>query len=124
MAYEPVARHEEAIAECEKALSLSAGEPGALGALGHAYAISGKRAEALKALAELKELSKRRYVAPYDLALIYTGLGEKAQALEWLEKAYEDHSQRLTWIKVWPQFDSLRREPRFQNLLRRMGLGS
>ena len=78
----------------------------------------------LKALAELKELSKRRYVAPYDLALIYTGLGEKAQALEWLEKAYEDHSQRLTWIKVWPQFDSLRREPRFQNLLRRMGLGS
>ena len=70
MAYEQVGRREEAIAECQKALSLSGGEPGTLGALGHAYAISGKRAEALKALAQLKDLSKRRYVAPFDIALV------------------------------------------------------
>jgi hypothetical protein len=73
-------------------------------------------------LAELKDLSKRRYVAPFDIALVYMGLGDKSRALEWLEKAYEDHSDWLAWIKVWPQFDSLRGEPRFQDLLRRLGL--
>ena len=54
--------------------------------------------------------------------IIYVGLGDKAQALEWLEKAYEDHSFRLAWIKADPQLDSLRGEPRFQALLRRMNL--
>jgi hypothetical protein len=73
-------------------------------------------------LAELKDLSKRRYVAPYDIALIYTGLGDKSLALEWLEKAYKDHSTRLGWIKVEPRLDSLRGEPRFQDILRRMHL--
>ncbi len=124
MAYEQVGRHEEAIAESQKAVSLSGGDPAVLGQLGHGYAVSGKRAEAQKALAELKDLSRRRYVAPFNIAIIYVGLGDKAQALEWLEKAYGDRSFQLTWIKVWPQFDSLRGEPRFQDLLRRMGLGS
>src|SRR5262249_52475709 len=122
MTYGQVGRHGEAIAECQKAVSLSGGEPGALGVLGYAYALSGKRAEAQKVLAELKDLSRRRYVAPYDSALIYVGLGDKAQALEWLGKAYEDHSLEPTWRKVYPQFDPLRGEPRFQDLLRRMGL--
>ncbi|MBI1791252.1 MAG: protein kinase [Acidobacteria bacterium] len=122
MAYEQVGRHEEAVAEAQKAVSLSAGEPGLLGELGHAYAVSGKRTEALKTLAELKDVSKRRYVAPFDIALIYLGLGDKAQALEWLGKAYEDHSQWFVWIKVDPRFDSLRGEPHFQDLLRRMVL--
>ncbi len=119
--YDQVARYEDAIAECQKALSLG-GDPGVLGVLGHVYAASGKRAEALRVLAELKDLSKRRYVDPSDIALVYVGLGDKPQALEWLEKAYEDRSYRLTWIKVLPQFDSLHRDPRFQDLLRRMGL--
>jgi len=123
VAYEQVGRHEEAIAECEKALSLFR-EPGLLGALAWAYAVSGKRAEAQKLVVELKELSKRRYVDPFDVALVYVGLGDKAQEFEWLEKAYEDHSFNLTWIKVDPRLDSLRGEPRFQDLLRRMGLGS
>jgi len=103
-------------------VNLSGGEPPVLGELGHAYAVSGKRAEALKALSELKGLSKRRYVAPFDMALLYTGLGDKAQALASLERAYEDHSVHLTWIKVDPRLDSLRGEPRFQDLLRRMNL--
>jgi len=124
MAYEQVGRHEEAIAESQKALSLSEGEPELLGLLGQVYAVSGKRAEAQKVLAELKDLSRRRYVAPIDIARVYVGLGDKAQALEWLEKAYEDRSFNLAWIKVWPWLDSLRGEPRFQDLLRRMGLGS
>jgi tetratricopeptide (TPR) repeat protein len=121
MAYEQVGRHEEAVAECQKALSLGS-EPAAVAALGHAYAVSGKRAEAQKVLAELQDLSKRRYVDPYDIALIYMGLGDKSQTLEWLAKAYVDHSFHLTWIKVDPQLDSLRVEPRFQDLLRRVGL--
>jgi tetratricopeptide (TPR) repeat protein len=123
MAYEQVARYEQAIAECQKAFSLS-GDALAHGPLGHAYAITGKRAEAQKVLAELKDLSKRRYVAPFGIAIVYVGLGDKAQALEWLEKTHEDRSFWLTWIKVDPRLDSLRGEPRFQALLRRMGLGS
>jgi tetratricopeptide (TPR) repeat protein len=123
MAYEQVGRHEEAIAEGRKAVSLSGGA-GALSALGHAYAVSGQRADALKVLVELKDLSKRRYVATFDVALIYIGLGDKAQTLEWLQAAYEDRPLRFVWIKVDPRFDSLRAEPRFQDLLRRMGLGS
>jgi Flp pilus assembly protein TadD len=119
-----VAKYKEAIAECQKAVSLSGGEPSTLAGLGHAYAVSGKRAEAQRVLAELKDLSKRRYVAPLQIALIFAGLGDKVQALEWLERAYEDRSYRLTWVKADPPFDSLHNEPRFQDLLRRMGLGS
>jgi serine/threonine-protein kinase len=122
MVYEQVGRYEEAITESQKALNLPGGAPSALGVLGHAYALAGKRVEARKVLAELKDLSKRHYVAPFEIALIYAGLGDKALALEWLEMAYEDHSDRFRWIKVWPQFDSLRGEPRFQELLRRMRL--
>ena len=122
MAYVQVGRHEEAIAEYQKAVSLPRGLPSALGGLGYAYAVSGKRTEAQKVLAELKELSKRRYVPPFAIAVIYVGVGDKAQAFEWLDKAYEDHSLLLTWIKVWPELDSLRGETRFQDLLRRMNL--
>jgi hypothetical protein len=61
-------------------------------------------------------------VEPVDIALIYTGLGDKSQALDWLEKAYDDHAGRLRWIIFDPQFDSLRGEPRFQDLLRGMHL--
>jgi TolB-like protein/Tfp pilus assembly protein PilF len=120
--YVHTGRYEEAIAEGQKAVSLSAGAPYALGQLAYAYAVAGRRAEAQKALAELQDLSKQRYVAPFNVALIYTGLGDKNQALEWLERAYEDHSDNLAWIKVDPRFDSIRGELRFQDLLRRMGL--
>jgi TolB-like protein/Tfp pilus assembly protein PilF len=122
MVYEQAGRYEEAIAECQKALSVSGGAPRVLGVLGHAYALAGKRSEALKVLAELKNLSKQRYVAPVHMAVVYAGLGDKASALGWLERAYEDPYDRLAWIKVDPQLDSLRGEPRFQDLLRRMHL--
>ena len=101
-------------------MSLAPGAPRVLGTLGRAYAVAGKRAQAQGVLAELRDLSGRRYVAPLNVALIYAGLGDKSQALEWLERAYDDHSDRLPWIRAWPQFDSLRAEPRFQNLLQRM----
>ena len=89
-------------------------------ALGRAYAVAGKRDEALKMLNELKERAKRSYVSPVGIAIIYVGLGEKEQAFSWLEKAYEDRSTWLIFLKVEPRFDPLRSDPRFQSLLRRM----
>jgi hypothetical protein len=92
------------------------------GALGHAYAVSGQKDRAQNAVAELKQLSKQRYVAPFEIATIYVGLGEKDQTFEWLEKAYLDHSPWLIWLNVDPRFDSLHGDPQYQDLRRRMGL--
>ena len=82
--------------------------------------MSGKRGEAEKALATLKARSSERYVAPFDIALIYIGLGARDATFEWLEKAYEDHSTWLGWLKVDPRFDGVRDDPRYGDLLRRM----
>ncbi len=88
----------------------------------HTYAVSGQRRPATRVLAELLELAKRQYVHRYHIAIIYAGLGDKNQALAWLEKAYEERDQWLIWLKVEPMVDSLRSDPRFQDLLRRVGL--
>jgi DNA-binding winged helix-turn-helix (wHTH) protein/TolB-like protein/lipoprotein NlpI len=88
----------------------------------HTYALSGNRDEALKVIEELKEISKQRYVSPFYIAVIYTGLGEKELACDWLEKAHEDKSWWMATLKANPQLDSLRREPRFQDLLKKMNL--
>src|SRR5215831_10874286 len=87
----------------------------------HAYAMAGKRSEALKILDEFQALSKQRYVTPYVRALVYTGLGEKDQALAWLGRAYEEQESRLIFLKVNATFDGLRADPRFVDLMRRMG---
>jgi len=121
-AYEEKLMYEEAVTEFQKAVALSGGSVQMIAELGHAYAVSGKKDDAQKALDELKELSKRRYVTPYTIALIYVGLGEKDQALEWLESAYEDRDVWLIYLKVEPKFDSLRSEPLFTDLMRRVGL--
>jgi TolB-like protein/tetratricopeptide (TPR) repeat protein len=118
--YEQQARYEDAIAELRRASELSDGESEIAGALGHAYAVSGKQSEAKKALAALKERLTHQYVAPFDIAVIYAGLGDKTPTFEWLDKAYEDHSHWLVWIKVDPRFDLIRDDPRYQDLLRRM----
>ena len=96
------------------------GKAGALASLGHAYAASGRKAEARKILLELDKQSKHRYVSPYDRALIYTGLGESDQALAWLEKA-EEQNVPLHHINVDQRFNSLRPDKRYQQLLRRIG---
>ena len=84
--------------------------------------MAGRRDRAQKVLDELKQLSRRRYVAPFDIAVIYIGLGDKEQAFEWLEKAYQDHSHWLLWLKVDPRFDSIHGDSRYQDLRRRMRL--
>jgi Flp pilus assembly protein TadD len=90
--------------------------------LGHVYAVSGKKAEARAVLDELKQRSRKEYVPADNIALVYAGLGEKDQAFTWLEKAYEEHAFKMAWLKVEPYWDSLRSDPRFSDLLRRVGL--
>ena len=84
--------------------------------------MSGNREKALLALANLRDLAKRRYVSPFGSAIIYAGLGDKEHALEWLERAFEDRSWAMIFLKVDPRFDNLRGDQRFAGLLRRMGL--
>ena len=121
-AYELKDMYNEAIVEYQKAISLSERTSNALGFLGHAYAASGKRNEAVKILDEMKEMSKQRYISPYDLAVLYTGLGEKDKALEQLNNAYDERAGWIIYLKVEPLFDPLRSDPRFQDLQRRVGL--
>ncbi len=73
-------------------------------------------------LNDLIHVSSRRSVSSHEIALIYAGLGEKDQSLAWLEKAYQEHSSVLVYLKVEPRFDSLRSDPRFHDLVRRVGL--
>jgi tetratricopeptide (TPR) repeat protein len=111
-----------ALEELQKAVKLESEMPWALAELGYFYAQSGRESEAEQVLKELSQLSKRRYVSPYFPAMVYVGLGRKEQALRSLEKGYADHSMFMTLMKVDPEFDPLRSEPRFVALLRRMGL--
>jgi TolB-like protein/DNA-binding winged helix-turn-helix (wHTH) protein/Tfp pilus assembly protein PilF len=115
--YQKKGMYEEAIAELKSAHV--SGPP-----LGYAYAVAGKRDEALKILDDLKEQSKQRYVSPKAFAMIYMGLGDKDQAFEWFNKTLEENPYRIAFIKVDPRFDSLRSDPRFADLLRRMKLVS
>jgi serine/threonine-protein kinase len=120
--YEQKGMYDEAIAAYQKAISASERTSTILGLLGHAYATSGRRAEALKILAELEEMSTQKYVSPYDMAVLYTGLGEKDRAIEQLNKAYEQRAGWVINLKVEPLFDPLRSDPRFADIVRRMSL--
>src|SRR5213080_3341345 len=92
------------------------------GLLGYAYAISGDRPKAEQMLRELEEMAKRQYVNTTAFAMIYLGLGEKEKALDWLEKSYEDQESACWYLKVDPIYDSVRNEPRFQAILKKVGL--
>jgi TolB-like protein/DNA-binding winged helix-turn-helix (wHTH) protein/Flp pilus assembly protein TadD len=119
--YAASGRFAEAVAASEKAATISR-TPGALGFLGMCYGLAGRKAEANKILNELLDLKRRRYVTPPALANVYIGLGDKDQAFFWLEKAYQDRSNYLAYLKVFPADDPLRSDPRIDDLLRRMGL--
>jgi serine/threonine-protein kinase len=110
-----------AVAEYEKARELN-DDPYVLGVLGHGYAASGRRDQATKVLADMTEVAKQRYVPAYCFAQVYAGLGDKDPAFQWLEKSYQDRSYDITYLKVDPAMDSLRSDPRFHDLLKRVGL--
>ncbi len=121
-AYEQKGSYQRAIAELEKAANLSHDSPQMLGALGHVYGASGERPEAEKVLSRLLEQSKKQYVSPFYVAIVYAGLRENEKALDWLEKAYQDRSNAIIFLKVDPELDGLRTNPRFQTLLHRLAL--
>jgi len=123
-AYEQKGMFKEAITASQKAVTVTQGPARALAMAGlaHIYAMSGRKAEAHKVLAELQSLSEHSYVPATDTAMIYAGLGEKDKSFAQLDKAYEEHSFTLSNLKVEPRFDPLHSDPRFADLLRRIGL--
>jgi len=123
MSYEQKHMHPEAIAAFQAARSLSK-SGNALGYLGNAYAVSGRRGDALGVLADLQKLSKERYISPFNTALVYVGLGDKDRAFAWLERAYAERSQRLVMLKVEPLLDRLRSDSRFGALMTKMGFNN
>jgi len=122
LAYDRMGKSKEAIAAFDKTRSISGSNPATIAGLGHALGRAGQKAEARDFLKELQVISKHRYVSPYCFALIHEGLGEKDRAFAWLEEAVVTHDIWLVWLKTDPRFDGLRPEPRFQNLLSRVGL--
>jgi serine/threonine protein kinase/tetratricopeptide (TPR) repeat protein len=120
--YRVTGRYESAITAGEKAVALSAGSPVMRAALAHTYAKAGRKSEALQVLDDLTDLAKHKYVVPHFLAGIHIGLREYDRAIESLEKSWEDHSHWLIYLHIDPSMDDLRNDPRFQSLLKRVGL--
>ena len=111
-----------AVRELQKADTLFRGNPIVLGALGYVYAVSGDQIRARKVLLQLENQARERYVNPEAFALVYAGLGNKDKAVEWLKRAIDDRQGLVTFIKSEPMLDNLRSDPRFEDLLRQMGL--
>jgi tetratricopeptide (TPR) repeat protein len=114
-------KFEESVADLQQANNLSRGDDRTKAALGYAYALSGRKYAAQKVLNELKAQSRMRYVSPYVLALSCVGLN-KEEAFQWLEEGFKQRNTELPWVGVYPLFDPLRSDARFQSLLRRVDL--
>jgi serine/threonine-protein kinase len=115
--------HSDAIQAFERAIELGGrGHAHDFTWLGHAHAVAGNPAQARQVLDLLKRNRSKIYTSAYSIALIHTGLGENEQALEWLERAYEERNPLLVYLKVEPDMDELRSETGFVSILRRMGL--
>jgi tetratricopeptide (TPR) repeat protein len=120
LAYAAMGRYPEAIAELERSVSLGGG-PYSRARLGYVYALAGRRAQAMQIIEDLRR-SGTTHPVSFDIAVIFAGLGQKDSAFEWLEKAYEERSRGMVFIGVSPMMDSLREDPRFGTLSRRVGL--
>ncbi|MGC1485537.1 MAG: tetratricopeptide repeat protein [Candidatus Acidiferrum sp.] len=120
-AYLAKGMHEQAIAACRQAVILSANAPARAVGLGQAYALAGKNPEAREVLKGLRREATHGYLPPFFLAKLSVALGEHEQALTWLEESYAERDPYLAWLKIERGFDPLRKDPRFQDLLRRVG---
>lgn len=116
-----VGEHAEAISELQTAVKLSGGSPIILGALGHAYGVSGQRLKAHGVVAELRQMGRTRYVSPYVLAMVYSGLRDAEHSIEALESAFRERSAWLIYINIDPRFEWMRNDSRFVDLLKRIG---
>ena len=112
----------DAIPALEKAVSVSNGSPAATGVLIRAYAHAGRRGDALRLLAEPRKRSKEEYIPAAAFVNAYLGLGDNDQAFAWLEQAYKEQSNILQFLKTHPYFEPIRADPRFVDLVRRVGL--
>jgi serine/threonine-protein kinase len=120
--YEEKGMYSEAISEFEQVLKLSGGKFLGTASLAHAYALAGRRTEAQKLLNELLQQSTQRYVSPASIAIVYVALDDKDQAFAWLEKGNEIRDMNVIRLKVDPRYESLRADPRYADLVRRMGI--
>jgi serine/threonine-protein kinase len=114
--------YREAIAEFSKAKEVSRGNSEAISMLGYVWAVAGDAAKAHSTLDELKSPATPRYIPPFNIAVVYLGLGERDECFASLEKAYQDHDVRLSLLKVDPKWDAVRSDPRFISILKRIGL--
>jgi DNA-binding winged helix-turn-helix (wHTH) protein/TolB-like protein/Flp pilus assembly protein TadD len=112
--------YEEALSEYQKAVELSRGDPYYMAGLGQAYAAAGKLRDARRVLTDLIQESAAKYVPPYAVAQVYSSLGDKDQAFVWLDRAFEDRSTSMAYIRVDPSLGNLRTDPRFSALTQRM----
>jgi TolB-like protein/DNA-binding winged helix-turn-helix (wHTH) protein/tetratricopeptide (TPR) repeat protein len=120
--YEDQGMWAQAISEYQKAVELSHRSPPALASLGHAYGVAGQQKEARTILASLREASKTRYVSAFDMAVVFAGIGDNDAAFQWLEKAYAERESQMAFLNVTRRLDPVRSDPRFADLLHRMGL--
>jgi serine/threonine protein kinase/Tfp pilus assembly protein PilF len=120
--YRITGRYDLAITAGEKGVNLSGGSPLMRAALAHTYGMSGRANDARQLLDSLTELASHRYVAPHFLAGIHIGLGDNDRAMECLEKSWQEHCHWLIYLHIDPSMDALRSDPRFQGLLKRVGL--
>jgi TolB-like protein/Tfp pilus assembly protein PilF len=123
-AYTARGDYARAVIELQKAMNLSGNHVFSLAHLAYALARLGKLNEARRRLDELLKLAKRHYVSPYSIAVIFAGLNEPEQAFEWLERAWAERADAITYLKVDSRLDGLRDDPRFARLLHRTGLAS
>ncbi|HEY6946082.1 MAG TPA: winged helix-turn-helix domain-containing protein [Candidatus Acidoferrum sp.] len=123
-AYTQTKRLGEALHQLRKSVAISGRIARYLSSLGHVYALAGQTAEARKVLVELEEMAKQRYVSSYDFAAIHAGLGDKEAVFSWLEKSYNERSSWLALLGGDARFDAFRTDPRFDQLLVRLGLTS
>jgi tetratricopeptide (TPR) repeat protein len=120
--YDGLGQEPDAVSEYQKAVELSHGDTDTRAGLAHAYAGMGRRAEAGKILNDLLRQSEKSYVSPYMIATIYAGLGDKDRAFHFLERAYQERSPDIPYfLKADLRLDTLRSDPRFQDIVRRVG---
>jgi adenylate cyclase len=121
-AYEQKSMYREAIAEFQKGVDCSGGSARMQAQLGHAYALAGETDKALKIADDLMELSAKQYISPYNMAVVYAGLGDNDKGFTWLNKSFEDRSGMLIYLRTQHTFDPISDDPRFAECIARLGL--
>jgi tetratricopeptide (TPR) repeat protein len=121
-AYQQQGKYAEALAALHEAGTVLGQWPVTIAAMGYVYGASGRRAKAYHVLEQLRQLAEHRYVTSYGVALVYASLGEHDHAFAWLEKAFEERTHWLVWLKLDPRWEGLCADPRFVDLQRRVGL--